>query len=495
VVAPISRRRRRLSKITRFQALANIVQYELLLERYGSLPDENGIAFARYALHQLMRIRAHDPAYVAGALSNLLSRLESGKEPLTDQTKPLLRDIEDWLKRNPEVAAANEQIPQALQVVRSRLEFVTRDARNIDFFQSKDPASFPMLELGPFGAVAGEGAGSPRLYLVRRTAAGPEIVGFEVALEHLRTALLEHAARTRRSVQMGVDIVPRGDERYADGSVAVLRDLSPLVPGWRVSIRPRDPGIISTYVSRQRWIYGTTLALLVAGMVLGVVLVVRDLSRERRLSQLRTDFVANVSHELKTPLTSIRMFAETLRLGRASTEAERQESLDVIIGETQRLSRLINTVLDFSKIERQQKQYRIAEVDVSTVVESALHTMKRSLEEEGFTLEAHIEPGVRATADADALEQAILNLVDNAVKYSRNAKWVRIPLWSRDHLVFLRVSDKGIGIPERDQRRIFERFSASREGSPLIGPPSSPLANVHRGETFTRMAGESREPV
>ena len=111
-------------------------------------------------------------------------------------------------------------------------------------------------------------------------------------------------------------------------------------------------------------------------MVLGVVLVARDLSRERRLAQLRTDFVANVTHELKTPLTSIRMFAETLRLGRAGSEAERQESLDVIVGETQRLSRLISTVLDFSKIERGQKQDRTAAVDVSKIVRSALNALK-----------------------------------------------------------------------------------------------------------------------
>ncbi len=439
-----------------------VSEYGLLIERDGNILDQEGMAYARYALHQLARLCAGDPACVVGPFSTLLSRFESGQEALTDQTEPLLQDIENWLKQDPEAAAANERIPRAVGVLRSRLDFVTRDARDIDFFQSKDPASFPVIELGPFGAVTGELAGSPRLYLVRRTAAGPDILGFEVDLGHLRTSLLERAARIPTSIQMDVDIVPRGDEGRKDGPVAVLRDLSPLMPGWRVSIRPRDPGIMTRYVSRQRWIYGTTLVLLVAGMVLGVVLVVRDLSRERRLSQLRTDFVANVSHELKTPLTSIRMFAETLRLGRVGNEAERQESLDVIIGETQRLSRLINTVLDFSKIERQQKQYRLADVDVSESVRSALNTMKYSLEEKGFTLEADIEPSVRATADADALEQAILNLLDNAVKYSRQTRWVRIGVWSEDHLVFLRVSDKGIGIPECDHTRIFDKFYRSR---------------------------------
>jgi signal transduction histidine kinase len=437
-------------------------QYELLLARDGGLRDEDGMAYARYALHQLALLRADDPARLAPPLANLLARLESGQEALTDQTEPLLQDIEGWLKRNPEVAAANEQIPHTIRVLQNRLEFVARDAMDIDFFRSRDPASSPVIELGSFGAVAGEFAGRPRLYIVRRPAARLDILGFEVDLERLRTTLLERAARTPTTVQLNVDIVPRGDEANAAGAVAVLRDLSPLVPAWRVSIQPRDPGIVSRYVSRQRWIYGTTLALLVAGMVLGVALVVRDISRERRLSQLRADFVANVTHELKTPLTSIRMFAETLQLGRAASESERQESLDVIVGETQRLTRLINTVLDFSKIERGQKEYRMGDVDVSEVVRSALRTLKYSLEDKRFTLEADIEPGVRATADADALEQAILNLVDNAVKYSGQAKWVRIALWSRDHDVFLCVSDRGIGIPEAEQRRIFDKFYRCR---------------------------------
>jgi signal transduction histidine kinase len=442
-----------------------VSQYEVLLERYGSLHDENGVSFARYALHQLMRICSSDPTSVLRRISTLLSRFESGERPLTDQTELLLWDVEEWLKRNPEIAAANDRIPGQISLLRGRLAFVAQDARGIDFFQSKNPGSVPLLELGPFGAVAGQVAGSPRLFVIRRDANRSEILGFRVGLEHLRSALLDRASRILTSLEMEVAIVSGGDAYPADNSVTMVRDLSPLLPWWRVSVRPQDPEIISRYVSRRRWIYGTTLALLVAGMVLGVILVLRDLSREQRLSRLRTDFVANVTHELKTPLTSIRMFAETLRMRRTQNEAEQQECLDVIISETQRLSRLISTVLDFSKIERGQKQYRMAEVNVSEVAQSTLNTLKYSLEEQGFALEAEIEPQVRALGDADALEQAMLNLIDNAVKYSHRNKSVRIGLWTRDGRIFFRVADKGIGIPQGDQNRIFEKFYRAHAGN------------------------------
>ena len=433
-------------------------EYEALLERYGSLNDENGVSFARYALHQLIRISSSDPMGVFRRISSLLSRLENGEMPLTDQTEPLLREVEKWLDRNPEATGANDLVPAQLSMIRGRLTFMAQDAPTIALIQSRNRASVSLLKLGPFEAVVAQVAGNSRLFVIRRDANPPGILGYQVALEHLSSTLLERGSRIPTSLKMEITIAPGSKVLAPDDPTVLVQDLSPLLPWWRVSIRPQDPEIISRYVARRRWIYGTTLALLLAGMFLGVTLVLRDLSREQRLSRLRSDFVANVTHELKTPLTSIRMFAETLRMGRIKEESERQECLDVIVSEAQRLSRLISNVLDFSKIERGQKLYQMAEVNVSEVDESTLGTLKYSLEEQGFTLETEIEPRVRAIGDADALEQAMLNLINNAVKYSRRNKSVRIRLWAQGDEVLFRVSDRGIGIPEGEQNRIFEKF-------------------------------------
>jgi signal transduction histidine kinase len=464
-------------------------EYGLLLERYGSLNDENGVSFARYALHQLMRISSSDPMGVSRWISSLLCRLESGETPLTDQTEPLLQEMEQWVKRNPESTAANHLIPVQLNTIRGRLTFLAQDARTIALIQSRNPASVSPLKLGPFEAVAVQVEGNPRLFVIRRDANRPDVLGYRVALDHLRNTLLQRGSQIPTSLKMDVAIAPRNKILTPDDSTALLQDLSPLLPWWRVSIRPQDPGIISRYVARRRWIYGTTLALLLAGMFLGVTLVLRDLSREQRLARLRSDFVANVTHELKTPLTSIRMFAETLRMGRIKEESERRECLDVIVGETQRLSRLISNVLDFSKIERGQKQYQMAEVDVSEVAESTLGTLKYSLEEQGFTVETEIEPQVRVVGDADALEQAMLNLISNAVKYSCQKKSVRVRLLTQNDKVLFRVSDQGIGIPESEQGRIFEKFyrvhtedRRSTGGAGLGLTVVKHIVEAHRGE-------------
>jgi signal transduction histidine kinase len=120
--------------------------------------------------------------------------------------------------------------------------------------------------------------------------------------------------------------------------------------------------------------------------------------------------------------------------------------------------------LDFSKIERGRKQYRMAEVNMSEVVEATLNTLKYAMEEQGFTLEAEIESGVRAVGDADALEQTMLNLIDNALKYSHQHKSVQVGLWTKDNRVCFRVADKGIGIPESEKNRIFEKFYRAHSG-------------------------------
>jgi signal transduction histidine kinase len=464
-------------------------QYQILLEQYWVANDENGVSFGRYALHQLMRIPSSDPTRVLQQISTLLSCLESGQMPLTGQTEPLLGEVEKWLERNPERKEANGSVLAKIGTIRGRLAFLAQDAPTITMVQSRNPESLAPLQLGPFAAVVTQIAGNSRLFMTRHDPERPEILGYRVALDRLRDTLLQRGSQIPTSLEMDVMIAPRNNVLASDDPTVLVRDLSPLLPWWRLSIRPQDPGIISRYVARRRWIYGTTLALLLAGMFLGVTLVLRDLSREQRLSRLRSDFVANVTHELKTPLTSIRMFAETLRMGRVKEESEQKECLDVIVSETQRLSRLINSVLDFSKIERGQKQYQMAEVNVSEIAESTLSTLKYSLEEQGFTVETQIEPQVRAVGDADALEQAMLNLISNAVKYSHQKKVVRIRLWTQYDKVLFRVSDQGIGIPDGEQGRIFEKFyrvhaenGRSTGGAGLGLTVVKHIVEAHRGE-------------
>jgi len=202
------------------------------------------------------------------------------------------------------------------------------------------------------------------------------------------------------------------------------------------------------------------IVILVLGMTLfGTYLLLRDVRREVRMAEMRSQFVSSVSHELKTPLTAIRMFAETLRLGRLQNRETQEEYLDTIVNESQRLTRLLNNVLDFSKIEKGKKIYRPQPASLPEVIKAAARAMDYPLSQHGFKLKVEVEDGLPAVpVDRDALEQAILNLLHNAMKYSGNSREIELRLRRHGNLAIIQVIDCGIGIETQEQKKIFDKF-------------------------------------
>jgi signal transduction histidine kinase len=209
-------------------------------------------------------------------------------------------------------------------------------------------------------------------------------------------------------------------------------------------------------VHRQLYIAGLVLVLLLTFFV--AYLLWRDLKRELQLSEMRSHFVSSVSHELKTPLTSIRMFAETLRLGRFTDGKKQDEYLETIVEESERLTRLLDSVLDFSQIERGRRTYRLRKASIADVVRATVRAVEYPLKREGFDLRVKIEDDASALLDADAVEQALLNLVVNAMKYSGESREIDLRLSSQDGQARIEVRDRGLGIPREEQARIFESF-------------------------------------
>jgi len=205
--------------------------------------------------------------------------------------------------------------------------------------------------------------------------------------------------------------------------------------------------------------YAAALSLVLALAAFGAYLLWRDVRRELHVAALRSQFVSSVSHELKTPLTAIRMFAETLRMGRLADPALRNEYLDTIVNESERLTRLLNNVLDFSRIEGGRKTYQFSAHDMAVIVRTAVRTMHYPFARQGFELRVEIEEGLPPVlGDADALEQAILNLLANALKYSGDARRIELRLARGGPWVVIGVRDWGVGIAPVDQRRIFDKF-------------------------------------
>jgi signal transduction histidine kinase len=196
----------------------------------------------------------------------------------------------------------------------------------------------------------------------------------------------------------------------------------------------------------------------------GITLMLRATSREMRLAEAKSSFVANVSHELKTPLALIRLFAETLELGRAKSPEKAREYYRIINHESTRLTQLINNILDFSKIEAGRKEYVFERADAGQVVEEVVRTYEFPIRNDGFDLSVSIEQGLEVNMDCAAISQAVLNLLNNAVKYSDSVKQIGVTVRRADDHAAIEVSDSGIGIPAAEQNRIFDKFYRISDG-------------------------------
>jgi len=189
----------------------------------------------------------------------------------------------------------------------------------------------------------------------------------------------------------------------------------------------------------------------------GVVAVFHDISEIRHLEEVRRDFIANASHELRTPITSIRGFAETLVAG-AAGGGESSAHLDVILRNAERLSNLVDDLLELSRIEGQNVPFRPAELDLAAMLKAHLVDLAPRVKEAELQTRLEIRAEVIALADREATDRVIMNLIDNAIKYSNPGGMIELALWREGRRAFVEVRDQGIGIPEPDQTRIFERF-------------------------------------
>ncbi len=227
----------------------------------------------------------------------------------------------------------------------------------------------------------------------------------------------------------------------------------------KIVLRADAAGSPSRAWNFRRTFYLLAVALVIALTLFGAYLLWRDVRRDFRLAEMRSQFVSSVSHELKTPLTSIRMFAETLRLQRSKDPAIRDEYLDTIVKESERLSRLLNNVLDFSKIEQGKKVYRPAPASLAEVIRETARAMEYPLKQQGFSLNIECQEGLLdIVVDRDGLEQALMNLLTNAMKYSGNSREIGLKLFEKGTWAVIKVIDQGIGIDPAEQKRIFDKF-------------------------------------
>jgi len=211
------------------------------------------------------------------------------------------------------------------------------------------------------------------------------------------------------------------------------------------------------------YVFGGLILALVTTTVAGTSAALAVLYREAEVARLQTDFVNKVSHELRTPLTSIRMFVETLQLGRLQDPARQAEALEIIADETARLSALINRLLDWARMESGKRSFQLRRHRVEEIVDAALQAFEPQRLAAATELTRSVEADLSVEADPQALCEAVLNLLNNAHKYTGPVKRIAVTARREGGSVLIRVSDNGPGIPRRDQKRIFDKFYRAQD--------------------------------
>ncbi len=279
------------------------------------------------------------------------------------------------------------------------------------------------------------------------------------------------------------------------GKPEVERSMEGAFPGLTLAIKMRGTTLAALeerFVRTSFLILGA-ISLLLTG---GIILTHRNISREMALARLKSDFVSNVSHELRTPLSLIRLYAETLEMGRLKSAEKYQEYYCIIRKESERLTALINNILDFSRIEAGRKEYDFRETDLRELVRNTLESYRYQIEQNGFAFEEKIAEDVPPVkVDRESMARSLLNLVNNALKYSQDRKYIGVNLFRDNGSVKLEVVDHGIGIPQQEQQKIFEKFY--RVGDPLVHNTKGSglglslvrhIVQAHGGEVFVDSA-------
>jgi signal transduction histidine kinase len=423
--------------------------YERLAERYGDLSDGFHRPFALVAgleLYDLKRAHGEDER---GRLTKLQADLAGGRwEVSADQADYFLAQLRE---RAPELTEP---------------DWETGYLRRLELARAL-PERFrapPSLREGEIYSLAFTHKARPHQVYYTRVAPGA-LAGLDVNLRWVEAALLPQvSADSGLSRGHIVRVTRRGA-----GEVGGLRTGIPfqtLFPFWELTVMPAAGEPSRSPVRRDTAVFAGSTVLVLCALALGVLLLLRDVSREAQLSRLRSDFVSGVSHELKTPLTLIRLYTETLLDGDQFREEERKGFYQIILREGERLTHLIERALDFARVDRREKQYHLEEGSLVPFIAQTVQVYGEYLKRRGFTVETSLAASLPAVAfDPDAIAQAVVNLLDNAAKYSGESKFVGVRLLTEDSAVVFEVEDHGIGVPADEHEKIFQQFYRSRTRS------------------------------
>jgi signal transduction histidine kinase len=451
-----------------------------LSERYGQLQNKAGHPYGIIAKFQLYEIASKrtDTESSLGILVSLYKQIREGTWPISQPVYDFyIAEIESILNSKAgkftEIQKSYSDIQKQESPYMQTLLFTDLLERNIiPRLKEKLSVSGVVSELirERFPGTAEDGLFLVSYIIMPNFRSGQTFIGgFCWDLNFLKNRIIPKILQDlSRDSGLDFKIIDEKDQNISSGkdeltsgeSMALAFRIFPLP--WKLLVSHPEIKALEKTARREIFFYGFLLTVIVALMLFGAVMIARDISRESETNRLKTEFVNNISHELKTPLTLIRLYGETLQRKENLTNEEKKECYEIITKESERLSHLINNVLDFSRIEMGRKEFDFRKGYLQDVIQDTLESYRYHLEKKGFVIHSDIDYSIQEmNFDGEAIASALVNLLSNAMKFSPREKEVKVKLYRDNGNAVFQVSDKGIGISQKEIPKIFERFYQS----------------------------------
>jgi signal transduction histidine kinase len=425
-----------------------------LLGDYGAEMDQRGFTFADLAVVELARLRLSKgpDSAVDATLSDLVEKVlgrpwtigRDGDPAIVREALNLLggREDPDWTARS----------TSRLNELHEQLNWAERVEDEIELVYSRVPESrFQYI---------GARFDSPAVWAITR--AGDSTYAFSFSAPDLFADLQASVAKAN---DLDKDLEAKlytGEE--PPSSAILVQGLGQVLPVATLAVAPKDPAGLAAAQRRQILFRVAIVFTAVFIAVAGALWIGRIVAWEVETARQRADFAANVSHELRSPITQIRLKAEALQLGLVDPGDDMQDHFDAIVRESERLSRLVDNVLDFAAIERGAKRYQLRPDDLAYVVRVGVEAARSSLESAGMTIEVDVSEELPPLEiDREAMGQVMTNLLSNALKYGADGRWVGVRLRSVADHAELSVADRGLGIAEAEIPHVFDDFFRSAD--------------------------------
>jgi len=474
-----------LNHLARVQKKAGMIgsaihTYKRIIDQYFSSLTSAGLPLALTAGMQIVdceRISGHQNKALNGALT-VYERILEGEWVLTETrfltyAEMARETIEELLDEMPAVNNHEEQHRQYISL---------QEVHNLRVEQWKVRRQIETEIIPVLKEITNQS--KPEPFNLSRTVQGKDYLITAVPASSMLCIKWNNDQMIREWLQPIVDKLPMdeqnniiitdltgkillGNADHKHDSISLTGEFDNYFPPWKIrmvrSVSNTEFGI-DLFNSYYFWSIITLLIIL----IFGTLMIIRTIVREREVMTMKSNFVSSVSHELKTPLTSIRALTERLLAGKIKSPEKMHQYFSVIDQDANRLTRMVKNILDFSKIEAGKKVYSFEVTDVTDWLDETVDDFIKDHIHERIEIRKHFDPDIPSVAiDKDAFSRCLNNLLDNAIKFSPKSKSVGIYLQKKSEFIIIRVEDQGIGIPKEDLDRIFDRFFQSRSSNQL----------------------------